>query len=235
MPKKQDFTAQWDDVDTPAEFDSQAAKASIFYTDDLPTIDKQLTIRNDGTHLYGRFSLSPVALVAPEDLTVSEWHDLGEMLLDMKGSIQWWLGDWANLMRETKQWGQMYTELSEKTGFDERTLSNYAWVTRQYPITVDDLSSRKDNLSFSHHLIVASREDRHEILAHAAEQHFSVRRLKKYLQELDASTQDEQVTSLAEQINREYNKIQNALVQGRKPPKTAIQNLRRWLDEIEQL
>ena len=44
-----------------------------------------------------------------------------------------------------RRWGEMYGDAIDAAGYRYQTLRNAAWVVGRY-----DLSSRKDNLSYSH-------------------------------------------------------------------------------------
>jgi hypothetical protein len=79
-------------------------------------------------------------------------------------------------------------EFSEHVNDSYQTLKKYRWVARRY-----DQVLRRTNLSYSHHELVASREDRGEWLKKAEENHWSVRTM---LEEMHASDRAEVTQAL---------------------------------------
>ena len=143
---------------------------------------QRIQVHQNGTMTYKRFTMNRNSLDGPSDLTGEEWEEMGDVLISIQGAIQWWLGDWANLYHD--EWGQMYERLATQTGFDTDTIKNYAWVCRKV-----QKSLRKDNLYFTHHLLVAGLPDemQHlvgEILDYAVQKNLSTRAFSQYLDEL---------------------------------------------------
>ena len=115
-------------------------------------------------------TLTPVGLDIPDSLTEKTWEHLSDIILGLEASIQWILGDlWA--FAEYKKYGEDTPDgqdtkkgkrktLAEKFGKSPKTLSNWASVCKNYP----DQSSRHRELSFGHHEVVASNDDRLELL-----------------------------------------------------------------------
>ncbi len=112
---------------------------------------------------FKSFRLTSTKLEAIGDPTFEEWLEVGKFMHQAGKSLHFWLGDWLNLGE--RKWGEKYKEAIALTGFDYQTLRNDKWVARQV-----DLSVRKDNLSFTHHLAVAEFEsDEQEELLNIAE------------------------------------------------------------------
>jgi hypothetical protein len=61
----------------------------------------------------------------------------------------WLIGDWVR--EGVARWGEKYAEASKITGFDPHSLRNMAYVASRF-----DLSLRRDNLTWSHHALVAA-------------------------------------------------------------------------------
>jgi hypothetical protein len=89
------------------------------------------------------------ALRLREGLTFDAWVRAGRQISKMSSASVWWLGDW--LLYGQQAFGQRYRSAVEMTGFDYKTLRNYAWVARKF-----EVSRRRDTLSFQHHAEVAS-------------------------------------------------------------------------------
>jgi hypothetical protein len=63
----------------------------------------------------------------------------------------WWIGDW--LLYGTGRWGEMYVAAAKITGYDAKSLRNMRYVASRF-----DLSLRRDNLTWSHHALLAAFE-----------------------------------------------------------------------------
>ena len=82
-------------------------------------------------------------------LTFDEWISAGRQISRISTATAWWVGDW--LVYGERSYGSRYRAALEVTSFDYKTLRNYAWVARRFP-----LSRRRDALSFQHHAEVAA-------------------------------------------------------------------------------
>ena len=77
------------------------------------------------------------------------WIAAGRRLGEMSRVSSWWVGDW--LRYGTTKWGEKYTAASKITGYDRHTLENMVYVASRF-----DISLRRENLSWSHHAVVAA-------------------------------------------------------------------------------
>jgi hypothetical protein len=104
------------------------------------------------------------------------WAAVGRRFGTVARCSQWWIGDWIRY--GVAEWGEKYSEAARITGYDPGTLRNMAWVASQF-----DLSLRNDNLSWSHHALLAplSLEDKRAWLARASEDRLSVSDLRAEL------------------------------------------------------
>jgi hypothetical protein len=89
---------------------------------------------------------------APQhDLAHQQWLAEGRRVGAMARGSAWWVGDW--LLYGVARWGDRYAEASRVTGYDPKTLRNMRYVASRF-----HLSLRRDNLTFSHHALLASFE-----------------------------------------------------------------------------
>lgn len=109
-----------------------------------------------------------------EEIPIEIWLQLGEYLKLMDKSVHWWLGDLLNYGEQN--YGEMYTQVLDESDYAYQTLRDDKWVASKI-----ELSLRKDNLSFSHHVRVADLdpEDQKYWLDKAEEENLSVRELRK--------------------------------------------------------
>lgn len=77
---------------------------------------------------------------------------LGRQLGAISRASQWWIGDWIRYGNH--RWGERYAKAARLTGYDVTSLRNMAWVSSQF-----DTSLRKDNLTWSHHALLAALPD----------------------------------------------------------------------------
>lgn len=85
----------------------------------------------------------------PDGILFEEWERAYRALSSVGRSVLWWVGDCLNYGERT--YGETYAQALDATDYEYQTLRNAKWVAGRV-----GLSSRKDNLSFAHHLQVAS-------------------------------------------------------------------------------
>lgn len=184
----------------------QAAAAGYGVDFNVPvsgTSSQGLVKQPDGTLKYKGFQLTNTSLTAPDGVTPEQLDEIGEQLTTMHKSVAWWIGDWANLY--PGRHGEKYTELAERFGLQETTVKQYAWVCGAV-----NLSNRLDELSFSHHIEVASLPDElrpqmHQLLEYARDQGLSVRKFRTYIAELQSqSAPSEQLETMRESVDRQF-------------------------------
>ena len=132
-----------------------------------------------------RVRVTPVAWRGHVELTLEEWRGYGATIGVVCKSTNWWVGDWLRFGQ--RRYGDRYPEASELTGYDEKTLRNFAYVAGRF-----EMSRRRDNLSWSHHAELAALEpdDQDYWLERAVERHLSVRRLRAALRAAQLLTGD---------------------------------------------
>ncbi|SDP94264.1 LmbU family transcriptional regulator [Lentzea jiangxiensis] len=104
--------------------------------------------RSDVT-AQGKVLLSRVGLRIPEQLSFADWEKAGRQLAGIVDSSSWSLGDW--LIYGAAHYSDRYQRVIRAVGLSYKTLRNYSWVSRRFPI-----ERRREDLSFQHHAEVAS-------------------------------------------------------------------------------
>jgi len=92
-----------------------------------------------------------VTWVPQKDLEHPDWVAAGFRLGSIGRAAQWWVGDWIRY--GTARWGEKYVEAARITGYDVHSLRNMAYVASRF-----ELSLRRDNLTWSHHALLAALE-----------------------------------------------------------------------------
>jgi hypothetical protein len=118
-------------------------------------------------------ALSKVAWTPHSDMGQAEWLATGRRLGAIGRCSQWWIGDWIRY--GTSRWGEKYADAARVTGYDVASLRNMAWVASQF-----ELSLRSDNLTWSHHVLLAplADEEKRHWLERAASERLSVADLR---------------------------------------------------------
>lgn len=89
-----------------------------------------------------------------DSTTFEQWAQVGASMARADSTLMWCLGDWLRFGEgKAKQWGKMYEDAVESSGYEYGTCKNAAWVAASIP-----LSLRSDKLSFSHHQAVAGMQ-----------------------------------------------------------------------------
>lgn len=129
----------------------------------------------DGKLTSGAFILTDVGLdMKPgEKPTKEDWLSVGTSLRLVSRAFKWLLADWL-VKGEEYKWGEKYTEAADWSGYEEKTLREYAYVARKV-----DLSIRMDKLSFGHHQAVAAvpSDQQQAWLEKAAAEKWTVKKL----------------------------------------------------------
>jgi len=141
---------------------------SIYGFDMFKDVDRQLTtVQPDGSIQFGSFVMKREGLQIDGEISKEAWLEFGQRLNQLKDSIQWILGDWANLgfdhlndwveesdeelgLDQEKATKSKYERLIQGTDYSYKTLSNFAAVSRRIPFP-----RRRGNLTYTHHVEVA--------------------------------------------------------------------------------
>jgi len=109
---------------------------------------RSLVVGEDGAIRIGNLELSRVGII-DHGATVDEWVSLGLALHTMRSSLDWLIADYMDVCERVH--GQTYDEVADILGVETKTLYNRASVARKV-----DISRRREDLSFSHHALVAA-------------------------------------------------------------------------------
>jgi hypothetical protein len=129
---------------------------------------------------------SLVSLTLPDGMMYDTWVEVGQSLRSsLRGltgatnMVYWWIGEW--LKHGEHAYGVKFAQAAEALGWAEQSLMNIQWVTSHV-----DISRRREALSFSHHVEVASLPppQQAEVLDLAEEEELSVREVREKATEL---------------------------------------------------
>jgi hypothetical protein len=117
--------------------------------------------------------LTTVAWIAQHELAHEQWVFEGKRIGAIARGSAWWIGDW--LLYGTRRWGERYAEAAKVTGYDPKSLRNMRYVASRF-----QLSLRRDNLTYSHHALLAGfdAEQQCHWLDRAAKDRLSVEDLR---------------------------------------------------------
>ena len=136
------------------------------------------TVNAAGLSLGEKVQASVIGLRFDDGLDFIEWAKIGSGIGAAIEATAWWIGDWVNY----GQWeyGAKYEAALDVTGLDYGTLRNIASVCEKI-----ELSRRRDTLTFSHHIEVASLEaDQQNVwLGRAISEQWSRDQLREALRE----------------------------------------------------
>ncbi len=94
--------------------------------------------------VYSSFRLEERGLTPVGTPTREQWSECLDYLMHLEKHIHFWIGDL--LAYGERRWGEMYSEMIERTGYEPRTLRTLKWVASSV-----DVSRRREGLSFAHH------------------------------------------------------------------------------------
>jgi len=119
-----------------------------------------------------------VGLIFDKFISYDEWGNIGQLLNQIEGATQWWIGDWLNY-GEFK-WGEKYKEAEEKTGFNYDYIRNLKYVSENI-----EFVRRHTNLTWAHHREVTSlKPDSQDYWLNRAElETWNVKELRRQIRE----------------------------------------------------
>lgn len=197
---------------------------------------------HDGKWYLGSFVLTRRGIIPPTNMSLDEADILGYALKGLDNATQFWIGDWANFyLSDTKnnqELGEEYRQLALRFDMEVKTIRNNAYVARTIP-----LSLRRDDVSWSHHALVAGYEDVAELLQMAFEENMSVSQLRAFLQEGNAKSQnpviaEENLLSSKHMpklnlIRQLYDATKKGNAEAKQKLLQELEAMRQWLDNIE--
>lgn len=158
---------------------------------------------------FSSFQMDRMGLRPIGNPSFNEWVRCGEFLKNANGAVHFWIGDWMNYGE--RQWGEMYAQAIDETGYSYGTLANDKWVT-----ACIEPSRRRESLSFAHHQEVADLmpEDQEKMLTMAVEQGMNSKdfriAVRSYKLRLDLpELTDEELSKAA---HEDFNKAQRCVM-----------------------
>jgi len=131
---------------------------------------------------------------------MADWEGLvlaGLALGKRESAVQWEWGDLA-LQVETRHGEASLAAFAEEVGIAYQTLRDHRRVAAAFA-----KDARASNLSFRHHQAIASRPDRLEWLAKAAEQRWSVRVMQAAIAEADGQEARIEIPMIGDETSME--------------------------------
>ena len=121
--------------------------------------------------------MSKLGLTIKADVSLQEYIRLGKLLLTMRTTSHWWVGDWLYQSEKVKD-GKVKDSIAEleiDLGYAIETLTQYRRVAGRIPE-----ARRRGDLSFYHHRAVCSlnEELQDKFLVMASKQHLTVEKLE---------------------------------------------------------
>ncbi len=134
-----------------------------------------------------RLDIADVVIDGPSleigDLSLEEFDDLGRKLRSIEGHSQFWIGDWANALKDQHGKGAML-KLAREIGYEIGTVRNYASISRRYETSLrNDVLSQHPKLSFDHFRLAITAPSPKFALGQAGSKSLSTRELAKWVKE----------------------------------------------------
>lgn len=136
-------------------------------------------VRADLNELLGNCgAIDKISWQAPALLSYEDWEEIGRRFQYVRGSLNWWLGDWLN--EGERRYGETYTQAVESTDHTVEYLKNCKWVAGRVK-----RSTRVDYLSWTHHRYVAHLDEADQVrwLRRAANEDLSSRELHELIRQ----------------------------------------------------
>lgn len=95
--------------------------------------------------------LTPVGFLLRDGIAFDDWLKIGGQLARIERSYRWWVGDW--LRYGERAYGDRYEQAIASTGLDYSSVTSCKYVASSV-----DFCRRRQNLSWSHHELVAPLE-----------------------------------------------------------------------------
>lgn len=133
--------------------------------------DEQPIISETEMRIKG-VKLTSIGADIPAEMSGEDLHEVLLIIARLEGSLNWIIGDLL-VYSETRKYGKA---LEWAAAFDRSAGTIYNWcsVCRAYP-----KSSRRHELSFKHHQVIAGHDKRFELLEEAVENGWSAAQLKR--------------------------------------------------------
>jgi hypothetical protein len=157
--------------------------------------------QNNGRMVFQKFSITPVGVAIPEDVTEGDLIALRDFYHQIDISIQWVVGDLANNLKTFKGDG-VYEDLAVRFNKSHKTIREWAYVCGNVPLSI-----RMDKpITFKHHQVVAPLpiDDQRTWLEHAALTKLSSEQLREQILLASGQTVPTPPKPIMARINREF-------------------------------
>ena len=116
---------------------------------------------------------SECTLTLPDNLSFEDWAAIGDSIARMERGVQWWIGDWWRYGEH--RYGERAAQALSSSRWSFQTFMQAGWVAGAI-----ETSRRREVLSFSHHVEVASLppEQQDEWLAKAETENLTCNELR---------------------------------------------------------
>lgn len=203
---------------------------STAFVDGLPDVPDNALVRMDDERLmYKRFTLYPIGLDVPDDVTRAELEELGYMLIQIADVIQFAAGDWANEMHQ--RYGVPYDQLAEVFGWSIQTIYQYGRVCRNVPRHVRDMRVR----AFSIYQEIAALPEAEQVywVEQVAQNNWRLKDLKAAKNGTDRPAPPDEMWKTFQSFERKQMRIARRV--GRQDREKLAADLRALADKIEGL
>lgn len=163
------------------------AAQGIYGFEDIDSTSSVMQANESGNIVFGSFTLTSLGFEMPSDVSLDEYGNLGDLLFQLEGSLQWLIGDYAVHAKEGTDYGETYTELLEKYDRSYSTISKWKMTCEKIPFF-----RRRKNLGWSHHTEIAQAEltdeQRWDLLDLCDKNEWSVRKLREMIADEQGKT-----------------------------------------------
>lgn len=133
---------------------------------------------------HGGYEITETGLLVQGGWTPELWETAGHEIARYQKGLMWLIGDWLNAGdREGYVERGKLDQACERFGIAYQTAKDSAWVAAAFP----ERSERSDHLEWSHHRVVAGRDDAAELLEWAEAEGATVKQLRERVREIKAA------------------------------------------------
>jgi len=200
----------------------------------IAELEQQITtFQSHGEVVVNGFQLTKLGLFIPDAANRDDWDVVGDVLFRLHDSIQLLIGDY--LVGMEREYGITYKDFAEKTGRSVKTLRNYCYVAGNV-----EMSLRRDNLDYSHYMLVAAMKprDQKKWLERASQHGWSKRELEAQIKQSQSKAQHNALPTgddwlFGREQKPNIGQIQTLWARARHGDQSAAENLQQHLQAVE--
>lgn len=182
-----------------------------------------------GELVVGKFRITKIGLRIDGSVTPAEWLDFGTWVRGLSSALTWVIADWMAYGQRAH--GTSIEDTAALIGKSVKTLYNWGYVSGNV-----DISRRRENLTFSHHALVAALSpDQQSWYLEQAEAHsWSVAQLKRQIED---AQQQHTVTARPASYKRQIafiERILDAVQRGESVDPRHVSKLRTYAMQVNQ-